>query len=110
MQPVALYGTELWVLETTAVHCEKVHIFALKKILGVEMQTPNNLVYGETNGYPLFVNSAVRGIRYWLKLTRMEASKVPNKAYRMLYVLDERGKETGPQMFVVSCISMDLVL
>ena len=49
-------------------------------------------VYNETNKYPLFVNSAIRCIRYWLKLTRMEASKLPNKAYRMLYVLDEPGK------------------
>ena len=35
---------------------------------------------------------------------------LPSKAYRMLHVLDERGKEIGPQMFVVSCINMDLVL
>ena len=74
------------------------------------MRTPNDLVYGETNRYPLFVNSAVRCIRYWLKLTRMEASKLPSKAYRILHVLDARGKETGPPMFVVSCINVDLVL
>ena len=92
VQPIALYGAELWGLETAAVHCEKVHLFALKRFLGVEMRTPNDLVYGETNRYPLFVNSAVRCIRYWLKLTRMEASKLPSKAYRMLHVLDERGK------------------
>ena len=58
------------------------------------MRMPNDLVYGETNRYPLFVNSAVRYIRYWLKLTRMEASKLPNTAYRVLYVSDERGTET----------------
>ena len=40
-------------------------------------------------------DSAVRCIRYWLKLTRMEAPKLPSKAYRMLHVLDARGKETG---------------
>ena len=74
------------------------------------MRTPNDLVYGETNRYPLFVNSAIRCIRYWLKLSRMEASKLPNKVYGMLYVLDERGKRNWPQMFVVSCINMDLVL
>ena len=50
------------------------------------MRTPNELVYGETNRYPLFVNPAVRYIHYWLNLTRMEASKLPNKAYRVLYV------------------------
>ena len=92
MQPIALYGAELWGLETAAVHCEKVHLFVLGKFLGVEMRTPNDLVFGETNRYPLSLNSSVRCMRYWLKLTTMEASKLPNTAYRMLYVLDERGK------------------
>ena len=92
VQLIALYGAELWGLETTAVYCEKVHLFALETFLGVEMQTPSDLRYGETNRYPLFVNSAVRCMRYWLQLTRMEASKLPNTAYRMLYVSDERGK------------------
>ena len=31
VQPIALYGAELWGLETAAVHCEKVDLFALKK-------------------------------------------------------------------------------
>ena len=35
VQPIALYGAELWGLETTAVHCEKGHLFAQKKLLGV---------------------------------------------------------------------------
>ena len=93
VQPIALYGAKLWGLETAAAHCEIVHLFALKKFLGVEMRMSDDLVYGETNRYPLFVNSAVRCIRCWLKLRRMEASKLPNTAYRMLYVSDERGKE-----------------
>ena len=110
VQPIAHYGAELRGFETTAVHCEKVHLFPLKKFLGVEMRTPNDLVHGETNMYPLFVNSAVRCIRYWLKLTRMEASKLPNKAYKMLYVLDERGKRNWALNVRLSCISVDLVL
>ena len=74
------------------------------------MRSPNDLVYGETNRYPLFVNSAVGCIRYWLKLARMEASRLPSNAYRMLQVLDERGQRIWAQMFVVSCINMGLVL
>ena len=79
VQPIALCGAELWGLETTAVHCKKVHLFALKRFLWVEMRTPNDLVYGETNRHPLFVNSAVRCICYWLRLMRMEEPKLPNK-------------------------------
>ena len=85
-------GAELWGLNTAAVRCEKVHLSALKKFLRVEMRTPDELVYGETNRYPLFVNSAVRRIRYWLNLTRMNISGLPCKAYRMLRELAARGK------------------
>ena len=38
------------------------------------------------------MNSQVRCIRYCLKLTRMNESKLSLKAYRMLLELDERGK------------------
>ena len=92
IQPIVQYGAEIWGLDEAAVHCERLHLFALKKFLGVSMQTPNDLVYGETNRYPIHVLSAIRCIRYWLKLTRMDAQRLPFKSYRMLHVLDTRGK------------------
>ena len=87
IQPILLYG-----LDKAAFLCEKVHLFALKRFLGVTMRTPNDLVYGETNRYPIVLNSVIRCIRYWLKLTRMEEHRYPKKAYKMLRVFDERGK------------------
>ena len=92
VQPIAQYGAELWGLDIAAVHSEKVNLFALKKFLEVEMRTSNDLIYGETNRYLLFVNSAVRCICYWLNVTRMDGSRLPCKAYRMLRELDARGK------------------
>ena len=92
VEPIAHFGAELWGLDKAAVHCEKVHLFALKKFLEVEMRTSNDLIYGETNRYLLFVNSAVRCIRYWLNVTRMDGSRLPCKSYRMLRGLDARGK------------------
>ena len=56
------------------------------------MRTPNDLVYGETNRYPLYVNSAVNCIRYWLKLLKMTDDRLPRKVYDMLCDLDRRGK------------------
>ena len=33
IQPIIQYGAELWGLDSTAaIHCEKVHLFALKKV------------------------------------------------------------------------------
>ena len=65
------------------------------------MRTPNDLVYGETNRYPLFVNSAVRCRRR----PNYQAKFIRCYMYQMHEV-----NEIGPEMFVVSCINMDLVL
>ena len=93
IQPILQYGAELWGLdESSSIYCEKVHLFALKKFLGVDRRTPNDLVYGETNRYPITLNSAIRCIRYWLKLTRMERYRFPRKSYDMLFNLDAKGK------------------
>ena len=93
IQPMVQYGAELWGLDKAAIHCEAVHTFALKRFLGVDRRTPNDLVYGETNRYPIYVNSAVRCIRYWIKLIQMDNIRIPCKAYNMLYNLDIRGKD-----------------
>ena len=92
VQPIVQYGAELWGLEKAADHCEKLHLFALKRFLGVTVKTPNDLIYGETNRFPILINSAVRCMRYWIKLTQMEDSRLPRKAYNMLFSLDTKGK------------------
>ena len=68
------------------------HLFGLKKFLSISLRTPNDLVYGETNRYPLHLFSFVRCIRYWLKLTRMEHHRLPRKAYAMLCHFDDKRK------------------
>ena len=92
VQPMVQYGAELWGLYNSVSHCEKLHLYALKKFLGVSLQTPNDLVYSETGRYPIAISSAIRSIRYCLKLTRMNALRLPKKAYNMLYNLDGRCK------------------
>ena len=54
--------------------------------------TPNNMIYGDTARYPLYINAYVRAVRYWLKITRMNEKRLPYKAYLMLLHLDEQGK------------------
>ena len=45
IQPIVQYGAEVWGLDKAAVCCEKVHLFALKRFLGVSTRTPNDLIY-----------------------------------------------------------------
>ena len=61
-----------WGLDKAAVHIEKVYLFALKKYLALDMRTANDLIYGERDRFPITLNSAIRCIRYWLKLTCMQ--------------------------------------
>ena len=94
IQPIMQYGSEVWGLEKAAVECEKVHLYALKKFLNVDMKTPNDLIYTELRRYPITINSAINAIRYWLRLIQMERNRLPRKAYDVLCKLDSKGKET----------------
>jgi hypothetical protein len=93
VQPVLQYGAEIWALEK-CVQIEKVHLFAMKRFLNVDTRTPNDLVYGELGRYPIYINSYLKCIKYWLKLTRMNYDRLPHKAYKMLFDLDSNGKKT----------------
>ena len=68
VQPIDLYGTEIWGLESSSSVIDNVHLFGLKRYLGVDRRTPNNLGYGEVERFPVQINTSVRCVRYWLKL------------------------------------------
>lgn len=93
VQPVLLYGAEIWGFEKN-MDIEKVHLFAMKRFLNVDSRTPNDFVYGELGRFPVYLNSYMKCIKYWLKLTRMNVERLPFRAYRMLFNLDYNGKKT----------------
>ena len=94
IQPIMQYGSEIWGLYKASAECEKVHLYALKKFLNVDMKTPNDLVYTELRRYPIVINSSINAIRYWLRVLQMESKRIPRKAYNILCKLDRNGKET----------------
>ena len=46
MQPIVLYGAEMG-LESCSSVIDNVHLFGLKRYLGVDRRTPNDVVCGE---------------------------------------------------------------
>ena len=54
---------------------------------------PNSFVYSELGRFPLVVNCCIRVIRYWFRLLKMDNSRLPYQAYKMLSTLDENGKK-----------------
>ena len=72
---------------------EKAHLFALKRLLNVSPKTPNDMVYGETGRTPLHLDAKVSSVRFWLRLMRMEAGRLPRKAYNMLANVHNNGRQ-----------------
>ncbi|XP_046584411.1 uncharacterized protein LOC124291467 [Haliotis rubra] len=46
------------------------------------------MALGECGRHPLYVDSAVRCIKYWIRLLHLPSHRLPRKAYVMLYNLD----------------------
>ena len=44
MQPIVLCGAEIWGVDHSSYMIEKLHLFAMKKMLGVGMRTLNDLI------------------------------------------------------------------
>ena len=72
---------------------EKVNMMACKRFLGVSLRTPNKMVYGELGRFPLFVNSTLRCLKYWLRVLKMDHFRIPKQAYKMMSLMDESEKK-----------------
>jgi hypothetical protein len=91
IQPMLMYASEIWGTQRLE-NIERVHMMACKRFLGVPLRTPNKMVYGELGRYPLFVNSTVRCLKYWLRVLKMDDSRFPKQAYNMMISMDESEK------------------
>jgi hypothetical protein len=61
VEPILLYGSEVWEFENTC-SLEKNHLQFCKKILQVRATTPSYMIYGELGCYPLSIKIKLRMI------------------------------------------------
>ena len=94
IQPILTYGAEIWGLSENQETIERIHLFAIKRFLGVHTKTPRHLVYGDTGRFPLFIVTYTKCIKFWLKILRMDQIRLCNKAYRMLIHLQNQNYVT----------------
>ena len=50
------------------------------------------MVFGECGRFPLYINSNIKVIKYWLRLIDMPAYRLPKKCYNMMITYDNNGK------------------
>ena len=83
IKPMLLYASEIWgTARVSAI--EAADLFACKRLLCVSNKTPNHMVYGDTGRYPLYIESTISSLRYWLKLRKMPMTRFPKQTLTML--------------------------
>jgi hypothetical protein len=82
--PILNYACEIW---GTDVHksIEGVHYKFCKSQLGVGIFTPNVAVLGDCGRDRVFINCAVRCIKYWIKLVNMPEDSLLKGCYNLQY-------------------------
>ena len=91
VMPVLLYGSELWgyaEIETV----EIVHRYACKRFLCVGQKSCNAAVLAECGRIPVFVDSQVRCVKFWLRLLELPEHRYVKKCYLMLKHVDNNNK------------------
>ena len=89
--PVLNYATEIWLKPKPIDKIEKVQLKYLKFILGVKQGTCSDAIYGETGRFPLYLNQIIKMIKYWIRIIKMQDSKLVKIAYLTLLDLDSSG-------------------
>ena len=90
ISPVLLYGSEIWGFKRRE-WIELVHRYACKRYMCVGLRASNAAVLGDCGRYPLWIESARRCVKYWIKILAMPDSRFVKKCYIMQKLLDDFG-------------------
>ena len=82
--PVLLYGCELYGYENIEI-IERLQLKYLKYILGLKASTPNVMVYGVTDCYPLITHGKCRIIAYWASIMCSKPEKLSFIMYGIIF-------------------------
>ena len=86
VKSILLYGCEIGGFANDDI-LEKVHYKFCKIILHLKATTPNCMIYGERDRFPLYIDIQLRNISYWAKLITGKDIKLSVICYRLLYLL-----------------------
>ena len=82
VEPILLYGSEVWGFENTCSR-EKHHLQFCEKILQVRATTPSYIIYGKLGCYPLSIKIKLRMISFWNRFISNE-NILSSKLYKLV--------------------------
>jgi hypothetical protein len=85
-----MYGSELWGIQNMPC-IESVQMFACKRLLNVTANSCNNAIMGDLGRYPLYIDTAKRCVKFWLRILRLPTNRLTRLCYDMLKHFDNLG-------------------
>ena len=76
MSYILLYGAELWGM-TSHRYTEQVQMYACKRVLGANQNACNDAILADLGRFPMFIYSARRSIKFWLRIFVFTKWQVP---------------------------------
>ena len=67
-------------------------VTSMKRFLSVPLHASNKLLYGEPGRYPLFIRTAVKCIKYCIRLIRLPLPRLCRQTYDMLLIQHNQGR------------------
>ena len=71
VEPVLLYGCEVWAHKRTEI-LEKLHLRLCQCVIGVNKSTCSNILYSELGATPLSLISQSRMVMFWARIKQVE--------------------------------------
>ena len=104
--PILLYGCEIWGYG----NLEPLEIFYrkfIKRMLCIQQNTPNCMVYGEVGKYPLKIQIQLRMLSYWAKISEGKELKLSTLVYKLIFALHINGTYHSPWLLKIKEILCD---
>ena len=104
--PIFLYGSEVWGYG----NIEPLEIFYrafIKRVLGLNKNTPNPIVYGEVGKYPVVHRIHLRMISFWIKVSEGKPTKLSSIIYKLIFKLHVDGSYDSPWLMCIRNILCD---
>lgn len=101
--PILLYGSEVWGYGNV----EPLEIFYrafIKRVLGLNKNTPNCIVYGEVGKYPIIHRVHHRMISFWIKISEGKQTKLSSIIYKLIFKLHVDGTYDSPWLICIKSI------
>ena len=109
IQPIVNDGCEVWYNGKHRFRVEALHTKYMKHALGVENQTSNLAVYGETDRYPMLTRQEQYVLGYWLKIISVPVANPVRSVYAELLRLSHAGHLTWCTNVVILMRSIGFV-